>query len=355
MNNSINKYKLIESKINNYYKHEHFNAIFFNNNNLETKQNINIITKTSDDINVTVWSSFKDGLFKKMSVIDLAKDFEKCNPLYSVEVAFNADYFYYDGQSVNANIIFNNRVIKASNHFKYSSLELNKNGLVVNHYKETVLNSELVYRIDNIIMDKISLVNLNKEKIDLDKYNYYSISNYNLNIIDEHFYLEGIITNYQETDSYILKTVKDSPFTFLNKSLKVQYEIKDFNIDNTMVGIDTILIKNNRRLEFNELTGQSYEHNSQSHPRTAFGYNSKGEFKVITVDGRLDESVGVNLLDLSKIMQENGFVEGYNFDGGGSTQLVIKNDKDVLETVNLPSEYPLRPVGNIILLIKKKW
>jgi len=73
-------------------------------------------------------------------------------------------------------------------------------------------------------------------------------------------------------------------------------------------------------------------HMKKRHPRSAFGYFEPGHYCFVVVDGRLDESKGVKLDGLSRVMEGLGCVAAYNLDGG-QTSLLAKGDK----LVNRPS------------------
>ena len=62
------------------------------------------------------------------------------------------------------------------------------------------------------------------------------------------------------------------------------------------------------------------------HPRSAFGYFEPGHYCFVVVDGRLTESWGVKLDDLSSVMESLGCAAAYNLDGG-QTSLLAKGDK----------------------------
>ncbi len=59
------------------------------------------------------------------------------------------------------------------------------------------------------------------------------------------------------------------------------------------------------------------------HPRTAVGYNKDGELLLLVVDGRQQQSRGVNLKELAGIMKSLGAIEALNLDGGGSSSMVV--------------------------------
>lgn len=61
-----------------------------------------------------------------------------------------------------------------------------------------------------------------------------------------------------------------------------------------------------------------------THPRTAAGYTTDGDLLLLVVDGRQDESRGVDLTELATMMVELGAVEALNLDGGGSSTLSVR-------------------------------
>lgn len=57
--------------------------------------------------------------------------------------------------------------------------------------------------------------------------------------------------------------------------------------------------------------------------RTAAGYTADGKVILFIVDGRIAESDGATLVELAQIMKGLGCVAAVNFDGGGSTGMVV--------------------------------
>jgi exopolysaccharide biosynthesis protein len=86
------------------------------------------------------------------------------------------------------------------------------------------------------------------------------------------------------------------------------------------------------------------------HPRTAIGYNKlTNKIFFVVVDGRQQISDGMTLKELSLFLLYIGCSEGLNFDGGGSTTMIV-NDKIVNSPSDLIGE---RSVGNGLLLLLK--
>ena len=86
------------------------------------------------------------------------------------------------------------------------------------------------------------------------------------------------------------------------------------------------------------------------HPRTAVAKLKDGKFLMITVDGRSEESGGIGLEDLAKILLEFGATDAMNLDGGGSTTMFLDG-----KIVNKPSDKEgERKVSDAILVFPRK-
>ena len=85
-------------------------------------------------------------------------------------------------------------------------------------------------------------------------------------------------------------------------------------------------------------------------PRTALGVSRDGStLYLLTVDGRSQTSVGVTLVELAAIMRRLGAWQAMNFDGGGSTAMVI-GGKVVNVTSDTGGE---REVGNALAIVRR--
>ncbi|MFN9310424.1 phosphodiester glycosidase family protein, partial [Gemmatimonas sp.] len=87
------------------------------------------------------------------------------------------------------------------------------------------------------------------------------------------------------------------------------------------------------------------------HPRSAVGLSRDGRTMwLLAVDGRSESSVGMTLVELADAMRALGAWDALNFDGGGSTSLVIDG-----RLVNSPSD-PTgeRAVGNALLVLQRR-
>ena len=81
------------------------------------------------------------------------------------------------------------------------------------------------------------------------------------------------------------------------------------------------------------------------HPRTGVGQLADGRILLVAVDGRSEESQGVNTEELAVEMIRLGAVQAMALDAGGSTEIAF--DGHVLNT---PSEEAERPLGDALML-----
>ncbi len=65
-------------------------------------------------------------------------------------------------------------------------------------------------------------------------------------------------------------------------------------------------------------------------PKIAVGTNSNGELAVLTINGRIRESVGATHIDMAAILKKYDMHTAMGFDPGGSSTLVING-----ETMNI--------------------
>ncbi len=86
------------------------------------------------------------------------------------------------------------------------------------------------------------------------------------------------------------------------------------------------------------------------HPRTAIGFSrDSATLVVMVVDGRSTKSAGVTLVELANLMRAAGAWDAMNFDGGGSTTMVVGG-----ALVNAPTDAAgERDVGNALAIVKK--
>ena len=84
-------------------------------------------------------------------------------------------------------------------------------------------------------------------------------------------------------------------------------------------------------------------------PRSAVGVTKYGDYILAVVDGRQAHSRGCTLTEWAEILLNKfGAVDAINLDGGGSTELVVKDN-----LVNKPSDGRERSVGSVLAILPK--
>jgi len=99
------------------------------------------------------------------------------------------------------------------------------------------------------------------------------------------------------------------------------------------------------------LEGTFPRFSAQRHPRSAIGFSrDSSTVYLVAVDGRQETSDGMSLVELGDFLVSIGVYQGMNFDGGGSTALVIDG-----RLANHPSDTAgERAVGNAILVRERR-
>jgi len=83
-------------------------------------------------------------------------------------------------------------------------------------------------------------------------------------------------------------------------------------------------------------------------PRTAVGITKNKHVLLFVVDGRQSNSIGCTLNEMGQLMKDFGAVDAVNFDGGGSSEMVIGGT-----VINNPSDGGERKVGAALIVSKK--
>ena len=79
-------------------------------------------------------------------------------------------------------------------------------------------------------------------------------------------------------------------------------------------------------------------------PKIAVGISEKGELVVLTINGRIRESVGATHLEMAEILKKHGMDQAMGFDPGGSSTLVVAD-----QTLNI-SPYNKKYESNVYAL-----
>ncbi len=102
-----------------------------------------------------------------------------------------------------------------------------------------------------------------------------------------------------------------------------------------------------------DITATDMIKDSHLGPRTWVGISQDNGLAILCADGRSKASAGVSYSDQVQLILnlDMNITEVLNFDGGGSTAMVVEKEKGVHEVVNLPCSDPMRPVADIIAVV----
>lgn len=117
----------------------------------------------------------------------------------------------------------------------------------------------------------------------------------------------------------------------------------------TVVGGWPRVVMNGRSIaEYANILEGTFPRFEGRNPRSAVGFSKDSAILyLITVDGRRPTDAGMTLAELARVMLQLGVHDGMNFDGGGSTTMVIEG-----KIANVPSDRTgERPVGSGLLVV----
>lgn len=112
-----------------------------------------------------------------------------------------------------------------------------------------------------------------------------------------------------------------------------------------VVGTSYSLMQNG---SINLQNSSMFSHATSRHPRTLFCSRTNGSLALVVVDGRSRSSAGVTAKQSAQIMKEIGCYNAVNFDGGGSSTMVLNG-----RVKNKPSDGSQRRVGSVLIVVPK--
>lgn len=164
-----------------------------------------------------------------------------------------------------------------------------------------------------------------------------------IKVIDNYSAKKGTLPACEKGQAYFVFSIQDSAASkFANKITKqstLSLEISN-GVDDTWTGADTILGCRHNLIKDNEIAPtleKEYSNGAANPivPKSAVGVREDGIVVVFAVEGlkygkkgTADDPVGVSLPELAEFMSYSNILNGANFDGGGSVQLIVKDAKD---------------------------
>lgn len=360
--------------------YENFTAKTYTDYGTEGIQNISIVKAlSSSDYKIVSWSKLGDKQITKANMIDIARDFELHNPGYEVLAGINGDYYNMtDGTPVNA-LVQQGDVIKYNNFNleRYFSVGFtNDEDLYVSN-KLNELESTFtltIYDEDGMLLREFPLKGMNTIPRENETSVYFKAlntfvvtgatmvagdvtKNVSYGSTNMKGTIEGVASEVVSGEERFTVVTKNSVVeSYLQAGYKVRVQKK---MDGVYSGIDNIIgvgsqpLLDNTIKAFEDINDQNVDFAKARSPRSSFGFTSDGDFIIAAIDGRQENMAGANLRELAQIMNELGCVNAFNLDGGGSTQLVIRENEN-FTMLNSPSDNPYRRVSNGILIVRPK-
>lgn len=299
-----------------------------------------------------------------------------------VVAGINADFWSRDGEIIN-NMISNGEIVKA-----VAGHADDKAKRIFSQFALTVNNIPMIeefkfsgsIKFKNGLVEKINRINSRTDSSTITLYNHYEGTqspreNKNWNIIEFNLKDAGVrgdtlllvaqskmfhsAQNTIPTNGFLLsannemaKSIERAVTAGDTLKAVLSFFPAKIKLENLSGGLPR-LVKDgiNLAASSSTLEGTSAKFSIVKHPRTGVGFSQDStKLFFITVDGRQESSSGISLKDFGQLMINNGFYQGMNLDGGGSTTMVING-----EVVNSPSDKTgERPVGSCLILVKKK-
>ncbi|RMF58788.1 MAG: hypothetical protein D6748_07840, partial [Calditrichaeota bacterium] len=116
--------------------------------------------------------------------------------------------------------------------------------------------------------------------------------------------LEIRLTGWEEIES----AIEAGPMLLSDGEVCIDMELEGWTTKNS-------IRTQAARLDYTDMRG----------PKIAIGLDVKGDLSILTINGRIRESVGATHYDMARILKEQGMVMAMGFDPGGSSTLVVDN------------------------------
>ena len=149
----------------------------------------------------------------------------------------------------------------------------------------------------------------------------------------------------QGDDTEDLAIYADGSFSIIDETQVSAQELIDSGVVQ-LLSFGPTLIENG---EIQVSASDEVSRAKTTNPRTAIGIIDDLHYIIVVADGRTDESEGLRLLELAKLMESYGCVTAYNLDGGGSSTMVF-NGTVVNQPTTSGNEISERSVSDIVYI-----
>ena len=366
---------IIESKeLINGVNYKRVDATTTNDSGTVKEQKVSVVEVEKGSAEIVAWSKYnKDGIIGA-TVSNIAKDYESKHPGYKVIAGINADYFNTSNYAPINAIVQDGDVIKFSNHVKYQSISFNRDGSGLIKVKESnattsyylTIYNELGLPIKEIILNgynarpgtnQTTFFYKNASPLKMDGTTCFEISSPDAYFNFASMFVKGKITGVvtsltanpiiSTTVEEVANLLKTNPYVRIQKMMTKENELYQ-----NVIGVGSQPLVDGTILQNSEIGDQNVDFCATRAPRTSIGWTKDGNIIITAIDGRQSSKGmnGVSLREEAAIMKALGCSDAFNFDGGGSTELVIR-DGDSFKVTNSPSDGSSRKVSTAVLIV----
>lgn len=274
--------------------------------------------------------------------------------------AINADFFNGDGSPVNVQVS-NGEIVRTENGYPALAwTEQKKISFAVPAFNGRVLSGSKIFTVNKI--------NDVRDSNDIVLYNKFNGTSTGVNSSGTEYIISPLsVWRANDTIACVIDSIRknlaSSPIpagkSVLSAGINIAASMASLKKGDTvkcaftvmtgltkiheLLGGRPILLKNGVRMSLD-----SGSFNITRHPRTAIGFNADTSIVYfMEIDGRQAISKGIDLFELTDLMVRLGITNGMNFDGGGSSAMVVRG-----AVVNSPSDPEgERAVANALLLV----
>lgn len=348
----------------------------------EYTQQVNFLEiPSNENVKIVPWANIKGGNWSLCSVRNMAHDYEDEHPGWKVIAAINADFFDINGNNpmpytTSGGLVIDKDTYKVSTGWGALGID--------NSHVEKQLIGELsptvtamptlaIYNEQKEIIKEISVDKVNQDPNENEVAVYFpQWKNHNVQPLDVQD--AWIVEKADDTVSFSLNSLFGKGFiskkgsqTLTNNQFAVRTtnpEIENMLHEGTyirvqhsytgtleqatdLVGFHSFVMKDGL-----PVLSEANDYGLDRLPRTIIGKKENGNIGMVVVDGRqpYDGFFGANQGELSAIAQYYGLVDAYQFDGGGSSTMVILKDGE-LTVMNSPSDGSERNDSDCLLVV----
>ena len=344
------------------------------------------LPSVNNGVKVVTWSEGSANKWKQSTVRGTIADFERKNPGYKVIAGVNGDFFK---NSKNADIPGDEITFEPTGFYIQAGGEVYRPCHAGGEVRKTVgwkkdgtvivgnptIESNMTLHIGDVEVPITGIEDVPRDggvgiltvkttrKFNLEGYTVYKAKNIAFRIAHANgkYFLKGEIVGKEEAlssvqtkEGYFYLVAKDNSLDGIkeNQVVTAQYDLTgDWADVDSGVGYIHQFLKDGEILYQGNTTDDFVY---TTHPRTLVGFKEDGSTVMMVVDGRGLSSEfldGASFYQCGEFMKRAGCVNAFNLDGGGSSTLVVRNEKGGFDVINTPSDGQERSVGNAVLFV----